>query len=139
MRIKKIRFMSLGLILLMAQTSQALVIISPRSGDSFKEGDTVKVVAEKTIDDPKFAFVYFVVTGGLDNCPERIITHPRYECSFLIPLGSPRSINISAVAVTANQPVTSPDIAISVVLPSSISLKGLRSFTGNTFYFYQLG
>lgn len=138
MRIKRV--LIVGLILIsMAKTGFALVITSPKNGDNFKEGDIVKVVAEKTPDDPKFAFVYFVLTGGLGNCPERITTHPRYECSFTIPAGSPRSINVSAVAVTASQPVTSPDITISVALPSSISLQELKLFTGNTIYFFKLG
>jgi hypothetical protein len=138
MRIKRILF--IGLILIsMVRIGYALVITSPRNGEKYKEGETVKVVAEKTQGDPKFAFVYFTVTGSLDKCPDRIYTHPRYECSFIIPPGSPRAIEIGAVAVTAEQPVSSPDITIYVALPSSITLKELKSEIENRLFFSRLG
>lgn len=134
MTIKKMIFVVI-FSMVFVKTGFALVITSPKNGDVFKEGDTVTAVAEKTPDDPKFAFVFFVTTGGTDKCPERITTHPRYECTFAIPPGSPPVININAVAVTADKPVQSPSVAVTVRLPSSISLREVRSFTGQELFF----
>ena len=83
------------LVLAMARTSHALVITSPMDGQAYKEGDTVKVVTELSPDDPDIFYVGFSTTGALDDCDE-ITTHPRYECSFVIPPASPSIIVIRA-------------------------------------------
>lgn len=138
----KTTFITVLLLLAVSQSSLALVIISPKNGDTFKEGDTVKIVAEispESSEDRKIGYVSFSVTKGLDNCPDEIITHPRYECSFVIPPGSPRVIKIGAEGVTTDGTIDSPWVTIYISLPSTVILQKLKSFTGNRMFFSQLG
>jgi len=141
MRIKTCLFFTASIWIGIVQISHALVITSPKAGDTFKEGETVKLVAElspDSQDDKKILYVGFNVTNGIDNCPDKIATPPRYECSFTIPAGSPRTIKINATGTLVKGAIASPWVSIFVKLPTSISLKGLRSFTGNKLFFTEL-
>jgi len=117
---------------------EPLIITSPKNGDTFKEGDTVKLVAELSNDDPEILYVDFDVTKGLDHCPTGLTTHPRYECSFKIPPGSPQIIEISATGKKVYGAISSPWISIKVILPPNITLQQLQSFTGNRLFFSRL-
>src|SRR5574340_363670 len=131
MKIKVISFV--GLFLLVAiQNVLALVITSPKNGSTYKVGDTVKVIAElsNTSADDEIGYVDFLISGGLsDSCPKKIATHPRYECTFVIPKNSRESIIITALGMTVGNPVVSPAITIFVPLPSSVTLQELKSST----------
>lgn len=138
--INKIGLLSLLFTVAMIRTSHALVITSPQNGTSFKEGDTVQLISEFTPDETEaIVSVSFLVSGLVNVCNDEIKTHPTYKCSFKLPPGSPRTISIQAYAVTFTGPKYSQEISIIVGLPSTITLKELRSFTGNTIYFFQLG
>ena len=130
-------------ILAIAQTGEALVITSPKDGATFKAGDTVKLVAELSPgsqEDMDIGYVDFFFSKGFNpNCPKEISTHPRYECNFTIPKGSPQVIEISAVGTTVDSAIASPWIAIYVPLPSTVVLQKMKSFTGDRIYFFQLG
>jgi hypothetical protein len=142
MRISTIGFLVI-ILLAMTQTTLALIITSPKDGSTFKVGDTVKLVAELTPgsqDDLKIGFVDFFFSKGFNpHCPEEISTHPRYECSFTIPVGSPRAVRISAVGETVDGAISAPEIAINILLSSSVVLQDLKSFTGNKLYLVRLG
>lgn len=134
-----IQIFFIGALLLMASNaSYALVITSPINGQTFQEGDTVNIVAELSAGDPEILYVTFNTTGAFDNCDE-ISTHPRYECTIVIPPASPSTITIGAIAKTVNGIVRSPKITISISLPSNVVLQSLKSFTGNTLFFSMLG
>lgn len=134
-----IGFIFLVFLLSINQQALALVITSPNNGDIFKEGDTVKIVAELSNDDPEIFYVDFNVTKGLDHCPNEIATHPRYECNFIIPSGSPQLIKISAIGKKEYGAISSPWISINVILPHTVNLQQLKSFAGNTLFFFRLG
>lgn len=115
--------------------SQALIITSPRNGETFKEGDTVKIVAELSPNNPEdqeIAYVGFFITKGGGDCPDEIDTHPRYECTFTIPSGSPRVIKIGALGKTIESAVASPEVTIAITLPPNIVLQKLKAFTGSS-------
>jgi hypothetical protein len=121
-------------------TSYGLVITSPKNGDTFKEGDSVKIVAEVNLDSPedkKVLSVGFNITKGLGNCSEKSIP-PRYECNFTIPPGAPRVIKIGAKGTMVEGAIPSQWVTIYVTPSPSVSLLGLKSSTGNAIYFYQL-
>src|SRR5581483_8035446 len=89
--------------------------------------------------DPDILHVSFGTTGGLADCDD-IATHPHYECSFVIPPASPKVIEIYADAPTPERDiVNSQIIAISVSLPPTVTLKGLKSSDPNGFFIYKLG
>jgi hypothetical protein len=143
-RMKIMVLLCLGLILLvMTDTVQALVITSPRSGETFHEGDTVKLVAELSPNDPEILYVNFFITKDGGECSKgEITTHPRYECTFTIPSGSPRSIKVWAVGALIEGAISSPKITILVALPPTVTLQELKAFTGNTsnkLFFFQIG
>lgn len=138
--INKIGLLSLLFTVAMIRTSHALVITSPQNGTSFKEGDTVQLISEFTPDETEtIVSVSFLVSGLVNVCNDEIKTHPTYKCSFKLPPGSPRTISIQAYAVTFTGPKYSQEISIIVGLPSTITLKELRSFTGNRMFFSRIG
>jgi hypothetical protein len=126
------------LLLGIAHSSHAIVITSPQDGARFKEGDTVTVVAELSPGDPEMLYVRFFVTKAMDDCGE-ITTHPRYECTFTIPPGSPSVIQISAGGKGRDTIVESQTISISVTLPPTVTLQGLKSALGNKLFLVMIG
>lgn len=136
---QKIMFFSLIYILAIVQSSQALVLTSPQHGATFKEDDSIKLVAELSPGQTELIeSVRFIVSELADVCPNKIQTHPRYECSFILPPGSPRTISIMAYAVTSIGPIYSQEVNINVALPSAITLQALKSMMGNRYYFSRL-
>src|SRR5581483_7238382 len=127
----------------MVGVSQALVITEPKNGDLFHVGDTVRVVAELSADDPDIGYVDFFFTKDGGECPNRkIATHPRYECSFNIPSGSPHAVKIWVLGKTIEGAISSPKITILEAVPSTGTIQGIKVFTGNTsnkLFFFQIG
>lgn len=135
-------FCLVGAFLYLEGQAHALVITFPKNGETFKEGDTLKIVAELSPDDPEIADVSFLVTKGIDHCPSAIATHPRYECSFIIPPGAPSVITITAIGETIESAVFSPEVSIRVTRANMATLQGIKIFTGNTsnkLFFFQIG
>ncbi|MBI3995959.1 MAG: Ig-like domain-containing protein [Nitrospirae bacterium] len=119
--------------------ANALEIVSSKSGEVFLEGQSVKIVAELSPDDPDdILYVNFETTGGIDKCPDEISSLP-LECTFVIPLGSPSRIEISATGATVEGAVSSPSVTIFVGLPPTVTLQGLKSGLGNYYSFSMLG
>lgn len=142
MKLKNAILVNVLLTIFFVHGAFALVITSPNEGDTFKEGDIVKLVAElspNAPEDRKIGYVTFVVTKGIDNCPFKISTHPRYECTFTIPPGSPQTIKISAMGKLQYGALSAPEVTIYITLPSNIILQQLKSFTGNRLFFSQIG
>jgi len=124
---------------LLPSNSYGLAITSPKDGASFKEGDTLDLIAELTSDDPELIeSVSFIVSGIENACPSAVRTHPKYKCRITLPPGSPRRISIMAYAVTSVGPKDSQDVNINVTLPSSITLQSLKSDMGNRYFFSKL-
>jgi len=116
-----------------------LIIISPKNGDTYAEGDIVNFVAELSPDfNGSIAYVDLMTSGVFfSNCCE-LKTHPRYVCKFKIPPASPKKINLFASGVTLAGSIMSEIFHINVVVPANIKLQGLKSFQGNKLYFLGL-
>lgn len=118
-------------LLLNGSFAHALEILSPKDGDTFMIGDTIKLIAELSLNseaDRNILFVDFDVlgAGNTKSCGE-IKTHPYYECDFTIPLNSPEKLTINAYGMTANDLISSPTVTINVKMPSSITLESIRA------------
>lgn len=136
---KNISLMTLTLLLALASDVFALIITSPHDGDTFKEGDVVHFTAELTPEtDKAVRYVRLMVYGipRSSSCDQEIRTHPKYECDFTIPMGSPNSIKLNAHIVSTNGVIEAPEVTVNVVLPSSVVLKSLRLVGGNTVFLY---
>ena len=108
--------------------AHGLVIVSPRSGETFLEGQSVKVVAEFSPDDPDdLVDIGFVITDNLGSCSKEILSLP-LECTFTIPSGSPRRIEIAVMGAraTVEDAVSSPTVTIFVGLPPTVTLLAVR-------------
>jgi len=124
------------LALVNTSAGQQLRITSPRNGDTFKEGDTVKFVAELTGDPTgqiyrvsllALADQFMGVQPQLEPSCFEITTHPRYSCRFTIPYESTKTIVLSAIGKTPTGAVLSPEVVINVVFPANAVLQQLKS------------
>ena len=115
---------------------QPLLILSPKNGDTFKEGDVVNFVVELSPDFKGSIFnVSLMTSEALSNCVD-LKTHPRYTCNFKIPLASARSINLFAIGATPTGAIGSEDVVINVVTPKETVLQGLKLGGGNIIFLY---
>jgi hypothetical protein len=138
-QIEKILCMIILVLFFVPISSYALVITSPQNGATYKEGDTVNLVAELSPGQTEIIVSVNFLVGGLPGvCADEIKTHPTYKCSFKLPPGSPKAITVMAYAVTFSGPIDSQEVNISVGLPSSIVLKTLKSEMGSKVYFTEL-
>ena len=122
---------------------QQLHIVSPKNGDTFKEGETVKFVAESSGDPTgqiyrvsllALADQVMGVQPQLEPGCFEITTHPRYSCRFTIPYESTKTIVLSAIGKTPTGAVMSPEVVINVVFPANAVLQQLKS-TGTVFLY----
>ena len=133
---KRIRYLLVVLCLLifMSEKSFALVIISPKEGEHFKEGDTVKVVAELSPEDKGIFYVFIRALHVSGNCDD-LTTHPHYECEFVTIKNSPSEIEIFARGKTFESAIEAEPVKIFVSLPSNVTLQGLKVQQGQRVLF----
>lgn len=120
-----------------ASTGDGLEIISPHNGETFTEGDTVKLIVKPEPKMPEIFFVsVFVGKLGESPCKEEM-TRPPYECTFVIPPGSAPRIKIRAMGKTVENinkegGLFSPTVTIFVKIPSMVTLQKINVFPNNS-------
>lgn len=109
--------------------SHGLKITSPKDGDHFIEGDTVKVTVRPTGNASELVFVAFFIALSDNESPcMKEIHRPPYKCSFKLPPGSAPRVHISAIGRTFKEAVYSDSIELSVGMPSGVTLKELKLY-----------
>lgn len=122
-----------------AAISRGIEIISPKEGEQFMEGDSVKVIA-KASSGSEILFLSFMIgplPDGRGACMKEIV-RPPFECAFELPPGSAPAVHLSAIGRTRTDPALSQFVRILVKRPPHVTLSRMELME-DRLYFFNLG